>query len=334
MTKNISQRDIARMLDINVSTVSRALKGLPGVSDELRKKITELAEAHAYHPNPLAMSLRHNTTHMIGIIVPDMSFNHYAHIVKWLEAEARERGYMCIITDSGDKYEGEVECIDHLLNMHVEGIAMCLSQETADDAHLQRVKQRNVPLVLFDRVANIDCSTVSANDTDSARQATLHLIDSGAKRIAFIGGPNQMKQTTDRKHGYLEALRERGMNIQKELIKCGHLSFNSGLSDTIELLDLPEPPDAILADHGLLSISAYQAIISRGLNIPREIAIIGFMSDWVSSMSYPRMTFVKQNLKEIGRKASELLFAHINGDKTPKHITVNARLNIRESTKK
>ena len=132
-------------------------EGIAGVSDELRKKITDLAEEHAYHPNPLAMSLRHNTTHMIGIIVPDMSFNHYAHIVKWLETEARERGYMCIITDSGDKYEGEVECIDHLLNMHVEGIAMCLSQETANDAHLQRVKQRNVPLVLFDRVANIDC---------------------------------------------------------------------------------------------------------------------------------------------------------------------------------
>ena len=143
-----------------------------------------------------------------------------------------------------------------------------------------------------------------------------------------------MKQTIDRKHGYLEALRERGMKIRKGLIKCGHLSVNSGLSVTLELLDLPEPPDAILADHGLLSISAYQAIISRGLSIPREIAIIGFMSDWVSSMSYPRMTFVKLNLKEIGIKAFELLFAQINGDETPKHITVNARLNIRESTKK
>ena len=334
MKKNISQRDIARMLDINVSTVSRALKGLPGVSDELRKKITELAEEHAYHPNPLAMSLRHNTTHMIGIIVPDISFNYYAQIVRWIEAESRKQGYMCIITDSGDKYEGEVECIENLLNMHVEGIAMCLSQETADDAHLQRLRQLNVPLVLFERVANTNCCTVSANDTEAARQATLHLIDIGAKRIAFIGGPNQMKQTIDRKHGYLEALRERGMKIQKGLIKCGHLSVNSGLSVTLELLNLPEPPDAILAVHGLLSISAYQAIISKGLSIPREIAIIGFMSEWVSSMSNPRMTFVKLNLKEIGLKTSELLFAQINGNETPKHITVNARLNIRESTKK
>ena len=333
MKRSISQRDIARMLGINVSTVSRALKGVSGVSPELQKKIVELADNHGYRPNPLAMSLRYNTTHTIGIIVPDISFNYYAQIVKWIEAKAREQGYMCIITDSGDKYEEEKNCIDHLLNMHVEGIAICLSQETVDDAHLQRLKERNIPLVLFERVANTDCSTVSANDIDAARHATLHLIDSGAKRIAFIGGPNQMKQTIDRKHGYLEALRERGMTIRKKLIKCGHLSFNTGLSDTLELLNLPEPPDAILANHGLLAISCYQAIIGRGLNIPRDIAIIGFMSDWVSGMSYPRMTFVKQNLKEMGCKAFELLFDQMNGDERVKHVIVNARLNVRESTK-
>ena len=334
MTKNISQRDIARMLDINVSTVSRALKGLPGVSDELRKKITDLAEEHAYHPNPLAMSLRHNTTHMIGIIVPDMSFNHYAHIVKWLEAEAREQGFMCIITDSGDKYEGEVECVEHLLNMHVEGIVMCLSQETTDFAHLQQLRQRDVPLVLFDRVANIDCSMVSANDIESARQATLHLIDSGAKRIAFIGGPNQMKQTTDRKHGYLVALREHHIPIRKELVKCGHISFNSGLTDTMELLSLPEPPDAILATHGLLAVSAFQAILSKGLRIPDDIAIVGYMSDWVSEMSTPRMSFVKQNLREIGTVAFKLLLDQMQGDDSVKNVVVNARLELRDSTRK
>ena len=111
------------------------------------------------------------------------------------------------------------------------------------------------------------------------------------------------------------------------------LSFQTVLPDTLELLNLPEPPDAILADHGLLSISAYQAIISKGLSIPREIAIIGFMSDWVSGLSYPRMTFVKQNLKEMGRKTFELLFDQMNGDERVKHVIVNARLNIRESTK-
>ena len=142
-----------------------------------------------------------------------------------------------------------------------------------------------------------------------------------------------MMQAVDRKHGYLEALRERGFPIRKELVKSGEVSFNSGLSDTLELLNLPEPPDAILASHGLLAISSFQAIMSKGIRIPDDLSIIGFVSDWVSSMSYPRLTFVKQNLKEIGHQTFELLFEQINGDDSVKHIVVNARLNIRESTR-
>jgi LacI family transcriptional regulator len=321
------------MLGINVSTVSRALKGLPGVSPDLRRQIEEIAESHSYRPNPFAMSLRYNTTRTIGIVVPDMSFNHYAHIVKWIVAEAREQGYMCVVTDSGDKYSSEVDCVEHLVNMHVEGIVMCLSQETTDLSHLERLKRHHIPVVLFDRVADADFSTVSTNDVELARQAVRHLVHDGHRRIAFLGGPNQMKQTADRKHGYLKALRESHMPIAKELVKCDDISFNSGLSYTLEFLSLPNPPDAILVGHGLLSIAAFQAIISKRLNIPHDIAIIGFMSDWVSGMTFPRMTFVKQNLKEMGCKAFQLLSEQMNGDERVKHIVVSSQLNIRDSTK-
>ena len=128
MKKGVSQRDIARLLGVNVSTVSRALKGQPGVSPDLKQKITELANERGYRPNPFAMSLRYGATRTLGIVVPDISFSHYAQIVKWIEMEARNNGYMCIITDSGDKYVNEVECVERLMDMHVEGIAICLSQ--------------------------------------------------------------------------------------------------------------------------------------------------------------------------------------------------------------
>lgn len=331
MKKRVSQRDIARRLGVNVSTVSRALNGLPGVSSELRQEIERLAMQQDYQPNPFAMSLRYDTTRIIGIIVPDIAFNHYSQIVKHIEAEAKKNGYMCIVTDSGDKYSHEVECVNQLLSKHVEGIVLCLSQETNDFAHIERLKERHIPVVLFDRVADVGCSTVSVNDVESGRQATLHLIDSGKRRIAFLGGPNKLKQTADRKHGYLEALRERGMNIRKDLVECGNVSFNSGLSRTLELLDLPERPDAIIADHGLLAIASLQAIYSKGLRIPEDVAVIGFMSDWVSDIPVPRITFVKQNLKEIGSKTFKLLLDQINGEQNIKHITVNARLNIKES---
>jgi LacI family transcriptional regulator len=331
--KRISQREIANLLGVNVSTVSRALRGLEGVSQELRQKILSLAKEQGYRPNPFAVSLRYDTTRTIGIVVPDVSFNHYAHIVKRIEAEARKVGYMCIITDSDDKYENEKNCIDLLVNMHVEGIIVCLAQETTDFSHIQHLRKIHMPVVLFDRDAAIDISSVIINDAETAREVTNRLIDSGAKRIAFLGGPNKMKQTSERKHGYLEALRERGIPIQKELVKCNFISFNSGLSDTNDLLDLPEPPDAIIASHGMLTTSAMKAIESRGLRIPEDISIVGYMSDWISDVLTPRVSFVKQNQKEIGIKAFKLLRDQMDGDTCVQHVIVKARLELRDSTR-
>lgn len=332
--KRISQRDIAKMLGINVSTVSRALRGLEGVSPELRQQIESFAVENGYRPNPFAVSLRFDTTRTIGIVVPDVSFSHYAHIVKRIEAEARNNGYMCIITDSDDKPETESYCLELLENMHVEGIIICPTQNTTDFSQLLRLKKANMPVVFFDRAPDIDISSVIINDATSALQATNSLIDDGARRIAFLGGSNLMKQTADRKHGYLQALRERGIPIRTELVKCHNISFNSGLSDTLELLSLPEPPDAIIASHGLLAISALQAVTSQRLKIPEELAIIGYLSDWVSEMCHPRISFVRQNLREIGIKAFRLLIDQINGDDSIQHVVVNARLELRDSTKK
>lgn len=331
--KRISQREIANLLGVNVSTVSRALRGLEGVSQELRQEILAIAKDKGYRPNPFAVSLRYDTTRTIGVVVPDISFNHFAHIVKRIEAEARKEGYMCIITDSDDKYETEKSCLDLLVNMHVEGIIICPSQETNDFSHILKVKKTHIPIVLFDRDADIDISSVVINDADSARQVTETLINGGAKRIAFLGGPNKLKQTTERKHGYLDTLRECNIPIYKELVKCNFVSYNSGLTDTLELLDLPERPDAIIATHGLLATSAMKAIESRGLRIPDDVALVAYMSDWVSDVATPRISFVKQNQREIGTKAFKLLLDQLNGDTCVQHVIVKARLELRESTK-
>ena len=308
--KRVSQREIANLLGVNVSTVSRALRGLEGVSSELRQQVLALAKEKGYRPNPFAVSLRYDTTRTIGVIVPDISFNHFAHIVKRIEAEARKEGYMCIITDSDDKYENEKNCLELLINMHVEGIIICPSQETNDFSHIQRLKKVHIP-----------------------HQATKTLIDGGAKRIAFLGGPNRIKQTAERKHGYIEALRESNLPINKDLVKCSYISYNSGLTDTLELLDLPEPPDAIIVTHGLLVGSAMKAIDSRGLRIPEDVALIGYMSDWVSDVMSPRMSFIKQNQREMGTKAFKLLFDQLNGDTCVQHVIVKARLELRDSTR-
>ena len=330
--KRISQRDIARQLGVNVSTVSRALRGLDGVSAELKTQIEQLAEAGGYRPNPFAMSLRFGTTRTIGIVVPDVSFNQYAHIVKSVEAEARKSGYMSIITNSNDRYDNEADCLELLVNMHVEGIIICLSQETTTFAHLERLCRMKMPVVLFDRAVDIGISSVIINDAASAREATNCLIESGARRIAFLGGSNQLQQTVDRKHGYLEALREHGIKICTELVKCHPISFNSGLSDTMELLRLPEPPDAILAMDDTLTIAALQAAKSLGRRIPEDLSIIGYTSEQLSAVSSPSLTFLRRNAKEIGHEAFRLLIEWMEGNEEVRNVKVNVRLEVKEST--
>jgi len=121
---------------------------------------------------------------------------------------------------------------------------------------------------------------------------------------------------------------------RRELVKCHDASFNSGLTDTLELLDMTEPPDAIIASHGLLVLAAFHAIMSRKIRIPEDMAMIGYMSDWISEMTSPKMSFIKQNLKEIGTRSFRLLLEQINGDTRVRRMVVKAHLEIRESTRK
>ena len=191
--KRISQRDIARQLGVNVSTVSRALRGLDGVSPELKQQIEKLAEDAGYRPNPFALSLRYDTTRTIGIVVPDVSYNQYAHIVKSIEAEARKAGYMSIITDTDDTFENEVNCLEMLVNMHVEGIIICLSQDTTDFRHLTKLKKAHMPVVLFDRAPDVDISSVFINDAASARSDRKHFCrDHPGFPIQFRGRDERM----------------------------------------------------------------------------------------------------------------------------------------------
>lgn len=322
------------MLGINVSTVSRALAGAEGVSEELRKRIHEIAAANNYRPNPFAMSLRYDTPHTIGIVVPDLSNLQQMMVVKSIEASAFEEGYLCMITSSGDSLPGEQAAMQRLANMHVEGIIACLSQGTVNYSHLEELRRQHIPLVLFDQTSpRKDFPSVTINDASSAREATLYLIDRGARRIALLGGANHLRIVTERKHGYLEALRERGLPINKELIKCNQLSYNSGLTDTYELLTMESPPDAILAMDDTLTIAALQTAASLGLTIPDDLAIIGYTSEQLSAIASPRLTFLRRNTKEMGQEVFLLLKEQLAGNIEVRNVKVSTRLEIRESTR-
>lgn len=331
--KHISLKDLARELGVSVPTVSRALKDSPEISADLRARAKQLAQELNYRPNPFAISLRKNAPRIIGVIVPDIVTHFFSSILSGIEDMAIANGYFVIITTSHESYEHEKKNIENLVNMRVEGIIACLSQETTDFGHWAALADINMPVILFDRVCLTDMfSTVVADGEHSAQMATQHLLDNGSKRVAFIGGANHLDIVRRRKHGYLEALRENRIPIQKELVVCRKIDYEEGKIATESLLSLPQPPDAILAMNDTLAFAAMEVIKSHGLRIPQDVAIIGYTDEQHANYVEPKLSAVSHQTYRMGETACRLLIDRIKGDKTVRQVVVPTRLEIRESS--
>jgi LacI family transcriptional regulator len=192
-----------------------------------------------------------------------------------------------------------------------------------------------VPLVFFGRTCLTDrFSTVTANGDEAAQMATQHLIDTGSKRIAFIGGPNHLDMVRRRKHGYLEALRENRISIDRDIVACDKIDYQVALDATLRLLDLPSPPDAILAFNDIITFAAFTAIKERGLRIPEDVALIGFTDDAHAAYVTPRMSAIEDQSHLMGVTACQLLLKNIAGDTKVYKKIVPQQLVIRETSAK
>lgn len=328
-------RDIARRLDVSVATVSRALKNSREISEELCKKVQKTARQMGYRPNPFAISLRYNAPRTIGVVVPDIVTYFYSAILKGIEDAATEKGFFVIMTSSDENAEKEKSNLNNLAGMRVEGIITCLSQETTDYSHFLSMKALNIPLVFFDRTClTHDFSSVISDGDVSAEKATNYLLDHGCKRVAFIGGENYLDIVKRRKHGYLEALRSHHIPIDRSLVICQKLEFESGCQATEQLLALDNPPDGILAMNDTLAFSAMEVIRRHQLRIPADISLIGYTDELHSNYVFPKLTSVCLQPQEMGRAAFELLLEKIQGKQKVRQVVVPALLQVRDSTKK
>lgn len=333
--KHTSLKDLAAVLGVSIPTVSRALRDSTEISPELCAKAKQLALEMNYCPNPFAMSLRKNATRIIGVIVPDIVTHFFASILSGIEDMAVANGYFVIITTSHESFEHEKRNLENLVNMRVEGIIACLSQETIDFRHFTSLVDISMPVVLFDRICLPEVfSTVVADGTVSAQKATRHLLDNGCRRIAFIGGANHLDIVKRRKRGYLEALREAGISIEKELVVCRKIDYEEGKTATEMLLALPNPPDAILAMNDTLAFAAMEVIKAHGLRIPQDIAIIGYTDEQHANYVEPKLSTVSHQTYLMGETACRLLMDQVKGDRTVKQVVIPTHLQIRESSRK
>lgn len=333
--RHISLKDLAKELNVSISTVSRALKDHPEISPEMRRKVKQLAAERHYTPNPLAMGLLKQETRMIGVIVPDLVTHFYASVISGIESYAKEKGYFILIFSSNESVEKEVESIDNLLKARVEGLIVCLSQETQSFEHFERLVEQEIPLVFFDRVClEEQVPNVTADNADAARQITRHFYEQGFRRIAFISGPQQLNISKERLTGYLEGLKDCQLPVDPRLIEQCDLSPDSAREAMKRLLSLPEPPDAVFGINDTVAFAAMKSIKQHGLCIPEDIGLVGFTDEFHSTVVEPPLTSITHPTFEMGRQAARLFFEKIDNKQLQKSVKLKTELVVRKSSVK
>ena len=328
-----SLKDLAKELGVSIATVSRALRNSPEIGHEMQERVKDLAKRMNYRPNPFAQSLRKESPRMIGVVVPNLVSHYYASVLDGIEAAAAKAGYSVISANTHEDSEAEVKVIDNFISLHVEGIIACLAQSTVDYRHFEEIAEMGIPLVFFGRTCLSDrFSSVTANGDEAAQQATQHLIDTGSRRIAFVGGPNHLDMVRRRKHGYLEALRENHISIDRSLVVCEKIDFQWALEAVTKLLQQDNRPDAILGFNDIITFASFAAIKQAGLRIPEDVALIGFTDDPHAGYVTPRLSAIADQSQLMGMTACQLLLKNIAGDSRIYKKIVPQELIIRDTS--
>ncbi len=331
----VTIKDIARELNISPSTVSRALKDHPDISVDTKRAVNDLAKKLNYQPNAVALSLKQRRSNTIGVIIPEIVHYFFSSVISGIEDVAYDAGFNVIICQSNEKYEREVANTKTLLANRVDGILVSISKETKKFDHIYNIKENGVPLVFYDRtVPECNADQVIIDDLDAAYRATKHLIDSGRKNIVHFSGPQNLLIGQQRKEGYLMALKEANIEIDKSLIIEAD-SFEKARLEIINILEEKKTFDGIFAVNDLTAIGAMQTMQKRGIKIPDDIAIVGFSDGRMSGITNPTLTSVDQHGYEMGTVATEMLLKRILSE-TKEHPfetkVLNANLIVRDSS--
>ena len=336
-SNQITIKDIARILGISPSTVSRALKDHPDINTDTKKAVNELASKLKYQPNAVALSLKNSRRNTIGIIIPEIVHYFFSSVISGIEDVASKKGYTVIICQSNESFAREVSNAKALLSHRVDGILISISKETHSFEHFVNLQEGGIPLVFFDRIApEINADQIITDDIDASYNATRHLIETGRKRIAHFAGPQGLVIGRDRLQGYVNALTEAGLPIDNRLIIEAD-TFEKARNTVGEMLDAGIVPDGIFAVNDMTAIGAMQTIMKRGYKVPDDVSIVGFSDGYLSGVTEPHLSSVDQHGYEMGTTAAEMLFQRILSDKeeyVPEIKVLKADLIVRGSSEK
>lgn len=336
--KRITIKDIADALGITPSAVSKALNNHPRISDQTKAAVKDVAKKLNYQPNNLASALRKGKSNLVGVMIPRTNSNFFSSVVEKIEERLSKEGYNVIIAQSNESFERECKNIESLLLIQVDGIIASMANETVSLEHFERIKSKGVPLIMFDRGEDaLEVDFVGIDDYKSSFLVVEHLKNQGCKRIAHIGGYKHTRIYKSRIKGFEDALKKYELPVVDALISESSLLIEDGRRIMKQLLELPEPPDAVFAAGDFAALGALQILEEQSVKVPEDIALVGFSNETFTSLVKPSISTVNQRSELIGILAAETFLKRVDDSKwNPKlnRTMISPELIIRNSSLK
>ncbi|MEM8765677.1 MAG: LacI family DNA-binding transcriptional regulator [Bacteroidota bacterium] len=336
MGTNITMKDLAKLLKLSPSTISKALRDNDEISSRTRRRVQETAKAMGYVPNYHASHLKSKITRTIGIVLPNIVEDFFAKVLQGLEKEAVKHGFTVLIAFSDDRKKKEDTGILSLINKSVDGILISFSKETQKFSDYESIKKfiaYGVPIIMLDRVCReLPFDNVTINDFDGAYQATRHLYDSGYKKIAFLSPISNTSVGRSRKNGYIHGLRHGEKDILTPFFIdfANYKNFRTLLSDAVKKYSI----NGVVAADETSAIHTLTVLQQLGYNVPGEISVIGFTNGPMAQCSNPPLSVVSQHAEKIGARAFQLLRSRLIDNKLKKrNVVIEPELILRGSTK-
>lgn len=340
MKSKATLKQIAKELNVSVSTVSKALSNSPEISEPTKLKVQEFAKLKNYKPNNLAVNLKNKRSKTIGVIIPNILNPFFAKVFSGIEKGANDRGYNVITCISNESLEKEIHAMDMLSNGTIDGFILSISEETQKEQRFKHFKEainEELPIVMFDRISDeVNCDKVIVDDFDSAVHGVNHMIKTKCKNIALLSTIDNLSVGKLRAEGYMKALKDNGYKIDESIIIR---------TDSVEDFDqrlqmlFDKKIDGVFALDEHASVMAHKTAIKKGIKIPDDLSIIGFADGVWSRRLTPSLSTISQHGPEIGEAAAEMLIKRLESkptDETPQYETkvIKTELRQRESTKK
>ncbi len=326
----VNQSKVAKLAGVSFITVSRVINNKSNVKEKTRERVLEAIDKLGYYPNSLGRGLSSNKVHTLGMrLRGDISNNFTSDLLSGVESICKKFNYNLLLNFGNNDSE-----LSPFFERKVDGLIFLFSNITDSDISL--IEKKKIPcVILWDEIDSEDVISVRFNDVRGGCIATEHLIESGHKNIAYIGGDKGNKCAEDRFEGYLQAMANHNIKVKKKFLFSGDFSKESGKKIAHKIIKLKKLPTAIFCVGDEVAFGVMEVFRSEGIRIPDDVSIIGFDSGAATSHVYCPLTSIYNPVKEIGRVGTQLLLDRINGIKTPNIVNdFEVKLVLRKSTQK